>query len=309
MQLHDLEEFRMLAEELHFSRAAFRLHMDTSTLSRHLRLFERELGVTLVVRNARSVRLTTVGSALLSEAVEILDRIRSMEKMVRTFDAESSRPVKIGYTRLLGTAALAPVLAWVREQWPQLRIQLHESRSTRLLEMLADEKVDLILVHHYPYRSDVAANSISQIPLIAAFPSRYAGISAKSIDLSYVLSQALVIPMEGDRNELRSVLEGLCRPLGHELRSAAEAAQSRSLLPLVAAGYGPAIIPATYVSEDTDGSVIFRPFAPPQPYVPLFAAWRVNSIATSTLDLVHQLVARLRWQLDFATANSGHWPS
>src|SRR4051794_37372115 len=111
-----LRSFLAVAEELHFGRAAARLHIAQPPLSRTIKQLERELGTTLFDRNTRSVRLTSSGQALVGPAKEVLDALRRAEAAVRSADGGEVGLVRIAFAGLSTHPLVARLSRMVRSK-------------------------------------------------------------------------------------------------------------------------------------------------------------------------------------------------
>lgn len=293
MEFQDLEVFRVLAEELHFGRAARRLHMDVSTLSRHIRGLEKEIGAQLVLRDSHRVRLTAAGRLFAGEALSIIERVGEVERLVKSL-AEVDE-FRIGYTSLLGKDAVLAILVWLRETWPLLRVRLRVASSEQLVSELASQDLDLILVHEHLSRIGVGVREVAKMPLVVAFERDHPLAQFRDLDLERVLSIALVVPQGGEDGGLRAVLERLSRAFGHGLYVAAIANEPRSQLTLAVAGYGPTIVPAHYADDPVARGLVFRQLLapPPPPGIPVIAAWRLTDTRAQLVLLERELTALL----------------
>jgi DNA-binding transcriptional LysR family regulator len=291
MEFHDLEVFRVLAEELHFGRAARRLHMDVSSLSRHLRGLEEEIGAQLVLRDSHRVRLTAAGRLFASEILPIIERVNEVERLVKSL-AEVDE-LRIGHTSLLRAESVLSVLVWLRETWPLALVRLHVASPSQLVSELASEDLDLILVHEHVSRTGIGLQEVAKIPLVVAVPRDHPFAQSGDLDLARVLSIPIVIPQERNDGGLRSVLERLSRTSGRGLHAAAVADDPRSQLTLAVAGYGPTIVPAYYADDPVARGLIFRQFAAPSLEVPVIAAWRLADTPAQVTVLERELTSLL----------------
>jgi DNA-binding transcriptional LysR family regulator len=164
--LRHLRYFVAVAEELHFSRAAERLHMAQPPLSQRIRALERELGLELLVRTTRSVELTPAGSLLLNEAHAILGRVERMEAVMAAARAGEATTLRIGLPPGLPAAVLAEVASTLRASHPDVGIHPQELSHAALRTVLVDRRLDLALLrwpapattcHGKPLRRELGA--------------------------------------------------------------------------------------------------------------------------------------------------------
>ena len=124
MDIEQLRSFLAVADELHFGRAAERLHVAQPPLSRTIKRFERELGTRLFDRNTRSVRLTSSGQALMDPAKEVLDALRRAETAVRSADHGEVGTVRIAFAGVSTHRLVARLARVVRSQRPGIQLEL-----------------------------------------------------------------------------------------------------------------------------------------------------------------------------------------
>ena len=144
MEWHQLRCFLAAADDLHFGRAAQRLHMLPSALGRHIRLLEEDLGTQLFARTTRAVSLTEDGSTLVGEARALLDQVEAIERRYR----EKRRPKKtrrfrIGAMDSAAAGLLPPLMADVHAKYPDIAIQLLEEKTIKLLPKILSGALDL----------------------------------------------------------------------------------------------------------------------------------------------------------------------
>lgn len=154
METRQLKYFVAVAEELHFGRAAKKLHISQPPLSQQIKKFEDELGVLLFTRNKRTVSLTPAGKYLLQEASEILQRIdRTGEKLRAVAEGEAGH-FDLGY---IGPALDTPLADAIREfkrGYPKVKLGLVEMSTNMQLQRLLDGQLDAGIVRLY--RHDTA---------------------------------------------------------------------------------------------------------------------------------------------------------
>jgi DNA-binding transcriptional LysR family regulator len=144
--LRHLRYFVAVAEELHFGRAAERLHMAQPPLSQRIRGLERELGVELLKRSTRRVELTPAGRVLLPEARELLAHADRLHAVMGRVHAGDLGELRAAAPPMVGGAAVAQLLTVFRERCPDVRLELRESTTPALLQALTDGSLDVGLV-------------------------------------------------------------------------------------------------------------------------------------------------------------------
>jgi DNA-binding transcriptional LysR family regulator len=266
VELRELRYFVAVAEELHFGRAAQRLHMSQSPLSRAIRDLERELGVALFVRTTRHVELTPAGFALLEGARRALAEIDGAIEEARRATRPDRGVLKVGYGPLSRATATRVVEALASGR-PDLPIRLDEDTTPELLARVAAHDLDAAAVVETPAaarRYGVRVDALRDEPLLAAVPSshRYAGTDA--IPIGAFAAERVLLPREPSGSALNDWLRAVVRAAGFELERTFETpgAAWDHRLPLVAAGEAVAPIVADWEDEPIAG-VAAVPFDPP----------------------------------------------
>src|SRR5262245_41412605 len=146
MDLDQLRCFIAVAEELHFGRAARRLDMLPSALGRHIRLLEEDLATRLLARTTRSVALTEDGAALLEEARGLLIRADALVQRFRERGRRRATTLKLGAIDTAAAGLVPLLLHDVREQRPDIKVQLLEDKTILLIPRLLSGRLDLAFV-------------------------------------------------------------------------------------------------------------------------------------------------------------------
>ena len=143
MELRHLRYFIAVAEELHFRRAAERLHMSQPPLSQQIRQLEEEVGAQLLTRNQRKVELTAAGAAFLVRAREILDAVEDAARQARRVQRGEVGRLAVGFVGSAMYSFVPELLRGFREQAPDIALRLHELGTTEQLRQLDDGRLDV----------------------------------------------------------------------------------------------------------------------------------------------------------------------
>lgn len=147
-ELSQLRCFVAVAEELHFGRAAERLHMTQPPLSRQVRLLEHQIGTELLERTSRSVKLTAAGRGFLPDAARILRLADEAAATARRIATGAAGTLAIGFTASVGYGLLPSLVSAVRAASPDVRLTLKEMVSGAQLEALDARLIDVGLLRH-----------------------------------------------------------------------------------------------------------------------------------------------------------------
>jgi DNA-binding transcriptional LysR family regulator len=167
MELRYLESFLAISEELHFGRAAARLHMSQPSLSQHLQRLERSVGVRLVNRGPHQVTLTSAGDVFRAEARRLLEGLRDAVEITREVGTGQAGTVRVGFNYPAGRRVLPPTLSGMARTHPRLRAVLLERRSGPQLTHLAAGELDVALVFGAPADPYFASRTVFRTPLMA----------------------------------------------------------------------------------------------------------------------------------------------
>jgi DNA-binding transcriptional LysR family regulator len=266
VELRQLRYFLAVAEELHFGRAAERLHMSQSPLSRAIRELERELGVVLFVRTTRRVELTPAGSALLAHARRALAEVDAAVDDARRAAEPDRGIVSIGYTPFSRGPAKRIADAFERQR-PDVHVRLEEDVTPDLLRRIASHELSAGVVMETPAaaRQDgVRIDTLKDEPLLAAIPASHAYAGADAIPIRVFVAEYVLLPREPAGRSFNAWLRAVFRAAGFELDRTLEtlsAPWDRRMLP-VAAGENVSLVVGEWVEEPIAG-VAAVPFDPP----------------------------------------------
>jgi len=277
MDIEQLRSFLAVADELHFGRAAERLHVAQPPLSRTIKQLERELGTRLFDRNTRSVRLTSSGQALMDPAKEVLDALRRAETAVRSADHGEVGTVRIAFAGVSTHRLVARLARVVRSQRPGIQLELSSQNFAQpaMKRLLAGE-TDLALGRWDVVPAEIAAQVVMPDSLVLAVPDSHALAGARRLSIGQLASEGFVSlpPHEG------SVLPDRLRRLAHANGFVADVVQvapdTQTALALVSAEVGCHLSLASVAENVTDPHVVFIPLneSTPSLDVHLRAAWR-----------------------------------
>lgn len=173
LELRQLRYFAAVAEEMHFGRAAARLHMTQPPLSQTIAALEELLGTPLFQRTKRSVALTAAGAALLPEAQRLLQQAAALPDLVRRAASGASGLLSLSFISSADYSILPPLLQRFRAHYPQVQIELREATTDVQLEDLLQGKIDAgLLLPPLPEKAAalLEVRPVLSEPLIAALP-------------------------------------------------------------------------------------------------------------------------------------------
>jgi DNA-binding transcriptional LysR family regulator len=264
MELRLLRYFVAVAEELHFSRAALRLHMAQPPLSQQIRKLEEELGVQLLTRTKRRVALTEPGRQFLGSAQEILAQVdRAVTQVQRLGRGEAGR-IAIGMISSVAFEDTLPrVLRAYRSRYPGVSIALRELDTGEQLAALQENRIQIGFLRPPILEPGLTMTPFLREPLVAVLPAEHPLAGRKRIALQALANDPfIVVPRSQALGGLDLVLEA-CVRAGFTPRVAQEALELQSVIGLVAAGFGVSLLPRA-AGRLVHSGVAFVALAPPE---------------------------------------------
>ncbi|SIT14032.1 transcriptional regulator, LysR family [Thalassolituus maritimus] len=261
MELRHLRCFLAVAEELHFARAAERLHIEQSPLSRAIKELEEDLGVRLFNRTTRSTRLTRAGQLFLDHVPRIFTALDQARGSVQAAAAGFHDQLRLALSDGITPPRLTALLAQCREEEPQVDIRLFEVPLGQQLRGLHDDLYDVGFAQSAEVGDGIVAEPAWSDPLVVAVPARHPLLAYQRIPLDEVLRHPLVacdpLSCEGHCHQIRRILRSADRePLVVEQVSSHDL-----MLTLVAAGYALALVGASHLAASRREEVVARPLA------------------------------------------------
>ncbi len=294
IELRQLRYFVAVAEESHFGRAAARLHMTQPPLSQTIQALEASLGTPLFIRTKRSVALTPAGSALLPEARRILQQAGALPDLARRAASGESGLMSLSFVSTADYSILPPLLREFRERYPKVQIELREATTDVQLDDLLQGRIDaglLIPPLHDKARAELDYLTVLSEPLVLAAPHGMKALRAKGgIALKSVADMPLIIFPRRIAPAFHDAILSCFRDAGLTPRIGQEAIQMQTIVGLVSAGMGIALVPQS-VSNLKRPGVAYKPLADNTPQVETGLAWRrdnMSPVLRSFLELLRK---------------------
>jgi DNA-binding transcriptional LysR family regulator len=259
MELRQLRYFVAVAEELHFRRAAARLHISQPPLSQQIRALEDELGFGLLVRTRRRVELTPAGAAFLRDARTVLGELEGAVATARRIDAGQSGRLRINF---VGSALFSIVPRMVerfRRSRPGVEIELHERATLEQLRAVRAGMADVGLVRP-PIERDVGLRieTVLRERTVAALPTAHALAALRRVPLRRLAAEPLVLFPREQAPGFHDLLIDSLAGADSVPRVIQYAPEMLTIIGLVAAGTGVSLVPESVQRLALDG-VTYRP--------------------------------------------------
>lgn len=255
IDLRAWRQFVAVAEELHFGRAAQRLHMTQPPLTQAIAQLERQLGVRLFDRTRRRVQLTTSAEVLLDEVRDVLARARRLPERARSAAAGELGRLRLAFVSTAGFELLPRWVRLLRVHAPRLALDLLEATSDVQLRALENREIDAGVVLHAPGFAPLgcAALAVQREPLVLALPERHPLALAPRCTALDAMAEPLVMFPRRILPSIHDALFALYHAAGRAPQVAQEAIQMQTIVNLVAAGVGLAWVPQSVTRFRREG--------------------------------------------------------
>jgi DNA-binding transcriptional LysR family regulator len=282
MELRQIRYFVAVAEELHFGRAARRVHVAQPALSKQVMNLERELGARLLDRRGRKVELTEAGRVFLERSRAILEGLEEAEiATARAGDGETGR-LTVGFTGMALYGDAPRIVKTFGERYPGVDLALREMSTPAMVEALLGKHVDVGFLH--PPAGEAAVEELAvevmmSEPLIVALPEGHELCRLSEVPLSRLAEERFVIVPRDEGPELHDRIMGTCHVSGLSPALANRNAPSQTTaLGLVAAGVGASLVWECMRNLRRPG-VVYRPLAEETLRMQTALAWRRDSVS------------------------------
>ena len=282
----DLRQWRYfvtVADERHFGRAAERLSMTQPPLSQAIRALEEALGVALFVRTKRSVALTAVGAALLPDVRRLLASADALPPLARRLARGEAGSLSLAFVSTADYGLLPSLLRAFGARYPQVRLQLAEATSDVQIDELVAGRIDAgLVIPPVPPRHAAGLSYLPVVrePLVVAMPVAAApdGPEDEPVHLADLAALPLVIFPRRLAPGFYDIITGCYGALGLTPRIGQEAIQMQTIVSLVSAGMGVALVPQSLRNLRRTG-VVYRPLAGDAPVVETGLVWRTGDVS------------------------------
>jgi DNA-binding transcriptional LysR family regulator len=278
-----LRYFLAVADELHFGRAAQRLHLAQPSLSHAIGQLEAMLGVQLFVRTKRSVRLTDAGQALRAQGPGALAEVERAFEETRRVGRGEAGELRLGFLPS-ATAQLVPAIVRAyRAAFPAVRLHLLELLDQPQLQALAQQRLDLALLRTVRDDPALVFEPLVREPLSAAVAHDHPLARRGSIGFADLEGEPLILwPRAMAPETFDDVVQG-SRAAGFDPQVVQEATSAYAILGLVAAGVGVSVLASSYAARSGE-DVVFVPITDSQ--TTLYLAWRGDNPSTARDNLI-----------------------
>ncbi|MGO4677105.1 LysR family transcriptional regulator [Bosea sp. 2YAB26] len=288
MDLRQLRHFLSVAEELHFGRAAERLGMTQPPLSQSIQALESELGVQLFVRTKRSVALTPVGQEWLAHARAVLDKAAGLPETARRLSRGELGSLRLAFVSTADYSVLPGMVSRFRQSFPHVAVSLREATSDIQIEAVLTDEIDvgmIIAPDRKALQATLNYRPLLREPLVAAVPeawiaARRPGFTAETLRAEAIMAAPLILFPRHIAPAFHDIVSGYFAEHGAPLAVHQEAIQMQTIIGLVAAGMGIALVPQSMTNLRRRGAH-YLPLQDSAPEIETGLVWRAaNSSPT-----------------------------
>ena len=277
-----LRQFIAVAEELHFHKAAIRLHMAQPPLSQAINRLEGKLGFSLFTRSKRGVKLTPAGGVFLDAAYSTLNELERGIEHARQVTEGIAGKLTVTAVSITYYASLLSSLRRFRETIPKVQLVIKEMPSASQAKAIVSGEADIAFMRKLPIAAqNVESRLLLNEQIVMALPADHSKADAGQIDLRDFAGEDFVFTPQALGSGYHSQLIALCEAAGFYPRVVQEAAQLHTLIGLVACGFGVALVPESIANSIMRDKVVFLRIGPvgaaPNPAIGLYLSWNTDN--------------------------------
>ena len=296
MELRHLRYVVMLAETLHFGRAAERLNLSQPPLSHQVRQLEEELRIKLFHRTKRQVQLTEAGRMFVQEARVILAQAAHAANLASRVDQGEVGQLTMGVAGPADAPIFVQILRTFAQKYPKVRIVLRNMSSLDQTHAISEERLHVGFVALPIDDAGLATETVMRQPIMIALPPDHPLASRQRVPLKALSGEPQIMFARSNGPRFFDAVLAACREAGFSMNIAHEVDNLYTAKALVAAGLGVCLVPAGVEDGHSTSSMVVRPLTPPLPDIDSHIGLAYKRQPTSELvplfvDAVKEVVA------------------
>ncbi|MEJ7860555.1 MAG: LysR family transcriptional regulator [Pyrinomonadaceae bacterium] len=292
MELRHLRYFLAVAEELHFGKAALRLHIAQPPLSKQIQQLEDELGMQLFKRTRRSVELTEAGKVFQREAYNTLGYLEKGILKAKLASRGEAGWLSVGFIGSSTYEVLPSILREFRQSYPEVELILHEIRSSEQSQALREQRIHVSFARFPKPEQGLVFETIYRENLVVALPQSHHLNRRKSLRLSDIANEPFVLfphqPSAHSDNTIQVFADA-----GLTLQIVQTVEEMHTALGLVAAGIGVTLVPSSMQKTQRE-AIVYLNLAKPETVLELKMGYREDEISTVLkrfIETVHSMAS------------------
>jgi DNA-binding transcriptional LysR family regulator len=292
-----LRSFVVLAEELHFARAAERLYIEQPALSQRIRRLERRVGAELFIRDTRNVRLTPAGAGFLNDVTDVLKRLDDAVTRAREVESGNRGALRLAYTLSVGYEALPILLADVDEELPGLEVEALEMWEKDVLIAMSRRTSDVGLVRYDPDDPELVSVLVRREPLILAVPHGHHLADRSRVRLAELSGERFVITPSSLAPGYQGLIEQVFAAAGFVPRAVANPVPGSRVMSVLKRNAAVALLPASAQLVHPVGVAAFIPIEEDFAALPVRLLHRADAGAAvrAFVDRVQRIARDRHW--------------
>lgn len=273
MEFRHLRYFLVLAEELHFGRAAKRLSISQPPLSLNIQQLEASVGARLFERDSRGVRLTAAGRAFRESATALLAQAESARLLAREIEAGAVGRLRVGFVGSMLYRGLPQRLQEFQARYPGIHVALTELNSQEQIDALLHGELDAGFVHTSRVPDELAATLAHSEPFVCCMPADHPLTARDAVALADLRGEPFVLFSRKASPDYYSRIFDMCAAQGFYPQIRHEVRHWLSVVSLVSQGMGVAVVPAAMARSGMAGAA-FRPLADATVPSEVYCVWK-----------------------------------
>ncbi len=255
MEIRQLIYFIEVAKQEHISGAAETLHIAQSAVSRQIGNLEAELGVQLVEKDGRNIKLTYIGKLFAEQAAVAIKAIDNAKQLINEYLDPDRGIIRIGFPTSFANNILPSIILAFKKEYPEIRFHLRQGSYNFLIEGIKKNEIDLAFIGPVPSREpDIRTDTLFTEPFLALLPSTHPLAQEKSLSLLQLMKDSFVLFPNG--YILRKIVEDACLQAGFRPSILFEGEDLDAIKGLVAAGLGVTLLPEVTLLENLPNDTV-----------------------------------------------------
>jgi DNA-binding transcriptional LysR family regulator len=277
MELRQLRYFLAVAEDLHFTRAAERLHVAQPALSQQISQLEREVGVKLLERTSRSVVLTPAGEVFRKRAGIAIEQLERAAADAGTIGRGEAGILSLGFVSAAVVNILPVVMRWFRQEIPAAVIDLREMEPSEQIESIRQRHLDIGLFHASIQAPELASMMVIREKLIVALPENHPAACKEQVELKSFSKETIFLPRRHTFPGFYELVIQACQKEGFQPARLQPMNLLQTAVALVSGELGIALVPESFRHNLPVRGVIYKSLAEPAPAAEMIAVWREDN--------------------------------
>ncbi|MDZ7878418.1 MAG: LysR substrate-binding domain-containing protein [Saprospiraceae bacterium] len=291
MELRQLKSFALLAEELHFGKAAEKLFIVQPALTKQIQDLERELGVALFERNKRRVKLTLAGAYFLKEINAILLKLEEIKNRIRWVEDGAKGEVRIGYVGSCIHTFLPDMLSVLKEKQPYIQTYLSEMTSSAQLAAIQKGELDIAFLRNPPPDSHFEQRLVFQETFSLVLPKSHWIGDDNFKEVAQLANENFILPTLADGALYYQIQYSICEDAGFSPRVAHETVHGHTVLKLVDHNLGITFLPTSF-KNTSNAAVKFIELTEIPQRAEITALWDKNNLNPSLKRFLNDALLR-----------------